>query len=408
MLLAESNVQYIDILDQVSVNERNELISTGVLSGSPTASLLSATSLFVWDEAPMANRAVLSCVDEALQLATSVDSPFGGKTIVLLGDFRQNCPVVQHGTRQDVVDASIRYAPLWTTFRIFHLHAPIRNATDLQFSLWVDAIGNGLMKMPSLDMLNKLISIDDVIEWTFPEAILADPVSAARRSILAVTNQQIEYYNLRVLRHIHGEERTYYATDSVKDLDDNQIGVANSTRLFPSSADENSDTLDPHDMLSIFTKYTPPGCPPWALTVKEGAVYRLLRNFSISKGLVKNARVLVRKVGRHIVTVALIVQDQEGSQDLLIPRINFEATMPKCAYAMLRLQFPLAPAYATTFNSCQGLTLDRVAVDLTTSAFSHGQLYTALSRVRQRDHCAVRLPGSATCTQNVTYTELLI
>src|ERR1700761_8255891 len=31
---------------------------------------------------------------------------------------------------------------------------------------------------------------------------------------------------------------------------------------------------------------------------------------------------------------------------------------------LLRRQFPLAPAYATTFNSCQGLTLDIVGSDI--------------------------------------------
>jgi hypothetical protein len=54
------------------------------------------------------------------------------------------------------------------------------------------------------------------------------------------------------------------------------------------------------------------------------------------------------------------------------------------------------------FNSCQGLTLDRCAVDLTTPAFTHGQLYTAVLRVRQRGHCAVRLANSDNSTQNVT------
>ena len=69
-------------------------------------------------------------------------------------------------------------------------------------------------------------------------------------------------------------------------------------------------------------------------------------------------------------------------------------------------QFPLAPAYATTFNSCQGLTLDRVALDLTRPVFSHGQLYTALTRVRTRFHAIVRLTPGESTARNVTYNEL--
>ncbi|KAJ8589561.1 hypothetical protein M405DRAFT_738385 [Rhizopogon salebrosus TDB-379] len=46
--------------------------------------------------------------------------------------------------------------------------------------------------------------------------------------------------------------------------------------------------------------------------------------------------------------------------------------------------FPLRPAYATTFNGCQGLTLDKTVLDLRCDVFVHGQLYTAHSRIRVR------------------------
>lgn len=45
----------------------------------------------------------------------------------------------------------------------------------------------------------------------------------------------------------------------------------------------------------------------------------------------------------------------------------------------LRHQVTLTLSYATTFNSCQGLNPNRVAINLTNPAFFHSQLYTALS-----------------------------
>ncbi|KAF8235284.1 hypothetical protein L208DRAFT_1257646, partial [Tricholoma matsutake] len=48
------------------------------------------------------------------------------------------------------------------------------------------------------------------------------------------------------------------------------------------------------------------------------------------------------------------------------------------------VQYPLWLAYATTFNGCSGLTLNKSIIDLQTEVFAHGQLYTALSRVH---HC---------------------
>ncbi|KAG2056793.1 ATP-dependent DNA helicase PIF1, partial [Suillus hirtellus] len=74
-----------------------------------------------------------------------------------------------------------------------------------------------------------------------------------------------------------------------------------------------------------------------------------------------------------------------------------------------RKQFPLRPAYATTFNGCQGLTLEKAVLDLRTDSFAHGQLYTALSRVRCRRDIRTLFPseGEEKTTANVVYRQLL-
>ena len=41
------------------------------------------------------------------------DLPFGGKTVVFGGDFRQVLPVVRKGSRAQIVDASLRRSYLW-------------------------------------------------------------------------------------------------------------------------------------------------------------------------------------------------------------------------------------------------------------------------------------------------------
>ncbi len=46
-------------------------------------------------------------------------------------------------------------------------------------------------------------------------------------------------------------------------------------------------------------------------------------------------------------------------------------------------QLPLAPAYAMTIHKAQGQTLNRIHLVLGRGCFAHGQLYTALSRVRK-------------------------
>jgi len=71
------------------------------------------------------------------------DVPFGGKVVILLGDFRQTCPVIQRGTRAQIVSASIHSSPLWTYFNVHQLTAPICNAEDIPYADMVDAIGDG-------------------------------------------------------------------------------------------------------------------------------------------------------------------------------------------------------------------------------------------------------------------------
>lgn len=88
----------------------------------------------------------------------------------------------------------------------------------------------------------------------------------------------------------------------------------------------------------------------------------------------------------------------------------FEFKPQRVNWTVQRRQFPLRLAYATTFNSCQGLTLDRVVLDLTMPVFAHGQLYTSLSRVRTAgDICILRDPDETDhSTLNVVYHDLLL
>merc|ERR1712091_586637 len=77
--------------------------------------------------------------------------PFGGKVIVLGGDFRQVLPVMRRASRAQVVDSCIKRSPLWRAFTVFHLTDNMRVWTaDPQgatrqrlqaFASWLLAIG---------------------------------------------------------------------------------------------------------------------------------------------------------------------------------------------------------------------------------------------------------------------------
>ena len=337
----------------------------------------------------MANRAAVECVDTMLRRVMNCDSPFGGKVFVTLGDFRQTCPIIRRGGRSEIISASIRSSYLWPHFKIYHFSLPIRQQRDPQFATAIDIIGDGASPIVTIPFIQQVTTPDQLIQFVFPTPILNNPIECNFRSILAPLNHQIDTYNHLVLQKVSGIQQEYLSADKLKEADGVGLAVPEHNAIIDTAA-QNS----------------PPGFPPHQLFVKTNAIFRLLRNFSVDKGLVKNRRVIIRELGHRIITVQCI--DQSGLTEIVhLPRITFEEQLHN-GHTLQRLQFPIAPAYATTFNSCQGLTLNRIGIDLSFPVFSHGQLYTALSRIRHRSHAIVCLQPGETTTTNVTFNELLL
>lgn len=144
-----------------------------------------------------------------------------------------------------------------------------------------------------------------------------------------------------------------------------------------------------------------------------------MRNYSMEKGLVKNVRVQIVTLLPNVIQVRPLRRNQlqlhtrerqeEEPSTYYVPRIAFEFKPQRCNWTVQRRQFPLRLAYGTTFNSCQGLTLDRVVLDLRIPVFAHGQLYTSLSRIRSRSD--IRILRDPTerhlSTSNIVHQVLL-
>ncbi|EJU00938.1 hypothetical protein DACRYDRAFT_53525, partial [Dacryopinax primogenitus] len=105
------------------------------------ADLIHAASLIVFDEMPGANKTTGEAIDMVCHHIMSCDIPFGGLPFLGLGDFRQLVPVVKGTGETAALQASILSSPLWPMFKIHHLHAPVRNRDDPEFSAFVDYIG---------------------------------------------------------------------------------------------------------------------------------------------------------------------------------------------------------------------------------------------------------------------------
>ena len=68
-----------------------------------------------------------------------------------------------------------------------------------------------------------------------------------------------------------------------------------------------------------------------------------------------------------------------------IPRIMFKWQIKRNRRFAEHRQFFLHPAYAMTCNKSQGKTMEKVALDLTSAPFAHGQLHVLVGRVHKRE-----------------------
>jgi hypothetical protein len=93
-----------------------------------------------------------------------------------------------------------------------------------------------------------------------------------------------------------------------------------------------------------------------------------------------------------------------------VPRINFKFSPGRSNFTIIRKQLPIVLCYAVTFNGCQGLTVLSLGLDLRRPVFSHGQLYSAITRVpNARDVIVLRAEGDdSTWTTNIVWKELLL
>ena len=115
--------------------------------------------MLVLDEATMGSKDVFRVVDNLLRDLMGALDPvlehiaFGGKVVVLSGDWRQLPPVVRHGGRAATVGASLKSSSLWQHFKVLHLRTNMRvellgrgsaAATEVDaFSKWLLDIGEG-------------------------------------------------------------------------------------------------------------------------------------------------------------------------------------------------------------------------------------------------------------------------
>ncbi|CAM4815698.1 unnamed protein product [Rotaria magnacalcarata] len=85
-----------------------ETSTSSIRPNTKEVDTIGKTDVVIWDEAPMAPSYALKAADILLRDIMNISVPFGGKIMVLGGDFRQVLPVVRFANRSQLVAASLK------------------------------------------------------------------------------------------------------------------------------------------------------------------------------------------------------------------------------------------------------------------------------------------------------------
>lgn len=314
--------------------------------------LHSLRSLII-EEISMVRSDLFCRLDHDLRFYTGRDQPFGGIPLVVVGDFYQLPPVVKSKPEQEFLERNMNgifafNAPAWKSaeFRNAELKTPHRQ-TDQEFLNLLRTVRTGA------DGLEELLRrLDSQVRRQPP------PLS---RSLCCYRKQADRINYLHVERLLTpGSHYTGKCSGCYPESE------------WPAPVHLNVKS----GMLALLTANDPEG------RYANGDIGEVLAcwNNSIRIQLMRGPEIAVYRHTWYNYDYRIVIQP-DGSLKLDSHIIGYFT------------QFPVLPAYAMTIHKAQGQTLNQVHLELgTRPCFASGQLYTALSRVRNLEDLTLNRP----------------
>lgn len=307
------------------------------------------------DEVSMVLPNMVDVISNTLKSVRRSDRPFGGVPTIFVGDLFQLPPVVS--TQEETVYFSHRYrtrfffsADVFREQDIMPVHlTEVRRQVDAEF----------------VDALNRIRMNDDCRESValLNRRCYRDKENAEHQGVhLVTTNQAARTINTRELDKISGGMKTYEASVT-GDLPAN--------------------------------KWKSPA--PDRLELKIGAKIMFLKNKKPS-WINGDLGTVVGMEDDHI-----RVRKDDSDNVLLVGKESWQKCKYTYDYEKKKIerevvgtfeQIPVTLGWAITIHKSQGLTLDRLVLDLGGGAFCEGQTYVGLSRAKTIEGVTLAMPIS--------------
>ena len=315
--------------------------------------------ILIIDEVSMVSKPLFAYVDARLKQIKGSHRPFGGMSVLAVGDFYQLPPVRQPKTLCVYQPCEI---DLWQdNFQIITLTEIMRQKDDVAFAEMLNRI-RVKGKSDELSEADRALLSQTITE---PARCPADVLH------IFATNKQVDSHNSATLARLHSHITTIDADDYKKDPRTGRM--ARQDKPYKGNRDELPDTLN----------------------VAEGARVMLTRNIDVSQGLVNGSfATLVRVITSeqsgvaHVAMLGLEMDDETagrnygnrppGRPDDLVYIERAEENLKQ--KGVVRRQFPVRLAFACTIHKVQGMTRTSAVVSLK-HIFEPGMAYVALSRV---------------------------
>ena len=329
--------------------------------------------LLVIDEKSMIGQYMLYMIEERLRQAkpSKADLPFGGVSIILMGDFAQLAPVMDPPlfTEPDGKSKNSSNPQIVTGHQLFKTHFSenslifdevYRQGPDQkEFKRILEGISNGQLSLEDWENLRTR----ELTDRNF-----------TAEQIKAIKNKSIKVCAMKRDTKKHNQERTKALGKPIHGIKSLNTGKD------AKNASENDAQGLRQDII-----------------IAEGSRVLLCRNLWQSKGLcngsIGEVKYIVypeksnhKKLQLPVVichfpdyTGPSYLKDDARCVPIVVEDSHFIRNKEQCTRKML----PLKPGYAISIHSSQGAELDSVIVDVGPREFAAGLVYVALSRVRR-------------------------